>query len=39
VQADPATDVGARASRWLSNQGRYIMNQLGAGRLPYFGGR
>jgi hypothetical protein len=39
VKPNPRTDAGARASRWLSNQGRYIMNQLGAGRLPYFGGR
>jgi hypothetical protein len=37
VQADPATDVGARASRWLSNEGNYILNQLRKKRLPYFG--
>ena len=39
AKPNPRTDAGARASRWLSNQGRYIMNQLGAGQLPYFGGR
>lgn len=39
VKPNPKTDAGARASRWLSNEGRYIMNQLGAGRLPYFGRR
>ncbi len=39
LQADPKTDVGARAGRWLENEGRYILNRLGAGQLPYFGRR
>lgn len=39
VKPNPSTDVGARAGRFLSNQGWYIINQLRAGRLPYFGGR
>jgi len=37
VKPDPATDVGARASRWLANEGTYVLNRLGQGRLPYFG--
>jgi hypothetical protein len=37
VKPDPATDVGARASRWLANEGTYFLNRLRQGRLPYFG--
>lgn len=39
LKADPKTDVGARASRWLQNEGQYILNRLGSGKLPYFGWR
>lgn len=39
LKADPKTDVAARASRWLQNEGQYILNRLGSGKLPYFGWR
>ena len=36
VKPNPKTDVGARASRAISNESRYAFNQLLKGRLPYF---
>jgi len=43
VKPNPETDLGARASRWVSKQGRkagnelqYFFGQLQRGRLPYF---
>jgi hypothetical protein len=35
VKANPKTDIGARASRAISNEARYAIGQLLKGRLPY----
>lgn len=35
-RVDPSTHAGARASRYLANEGQYIWNQLTRGRIPYF---
>jgi hypothetical protein len=36
VKANPKTDIGARASRAISNEAQYAFSQLLKGRLPYF---
>lgn len=35
VKANPKTDIGARASRAISNEARYALSELLRGRLPY----
>lgn len=35
VKANPQTDVGAKASRAISNEARYVFEQLLKGQLPY----
>lgn len=36
VKPNPKTDIGARASRAISNEAQYAFNQLLKGKLPYF---
>ena len=36
VKPNPKTDLGARASRAISNEKDYIWNTLSRGRIPYF---
>ena len=36
VKPNPKTDIGARASRAISNEAQYAFSQLLKGRLPYF---
>jgi hypothetical protein len=36
VKPNPKTDIGARASRAVSNEAQYAFSQLLKGRLPYF---
>ena len=35
VQANPETDIGARAGRAIMNESKYIFNNLLKGRIPY----
>jgi hypothetical protein len=35
VKANPKTDIGARASRAITNETRYVFDQLLKGRIPY----
>ena len=35
VRANPQTDLGARAGRAIGNEGKYLLQQLLRGRLPY----
>jgi hypothetical protein len=37
IKPDPKTDLGARASRAIGNEGKYIWQQLLGGRIPYTG--
>lgn len=35
VQANPKTDIGARSSRAIMNESKYILNNLLKGSIPY----
>lgn len=35
VKPNPKTDIGAKASRAISNEAKYIFNQLLKGKIPY----